>query len=595
MKALGEAALDLPWLAPCATHLAALTRSDAASVWADVRLDPGGVLLLCRNHGQHAFDEKRPIHSAIHLSEPLEQALAHLKAGLQSANTGFVDWSLGFSSEIYRTALAQARLAHALAERTRRCDPEYAWAGGMLAPLGWLAIAAVAENSGAQVAPELGDEALSLSTGIDHASLTRRLCRTWQLPGWLSAILGNLCLHAAVAEKLGADAALFNIVSLAAGLLQRVKARMQFEIGTPLSWLLQSLDLSGEAADELARNVVDMRMETRSWTAPTSQPLLVDLLRLAIDQRSNSAVARTSRLEEECDLLYKAIAELHAGEQKRLQEMKLKSLAELAAGAGHEINNPLAVISGQAQYLLRQLRQEELNLGMQTAQELVDNLKSKLQKSLQTIIGQTQRIHQVLTDLMQFARPATQRAQLVPVVPLVQEVVAQYRDLAIQRNVRLLCDIPAECWLISVDLDQVRIILGRLLQNAIEAAPADGWVSVRAENGDEATLRIVIEDNGAGPTSDSCEHLFDPFYSGRSAGRGRGLGLSTAWRLAQHNAGELTFERAGGVTRFLLTLPLAKTLLAALPEPDPLRNGHSIETNGHSAQVPFSPGSASRD
>ncbi|MBI3408275.1 MAG: hypothetical protein HY040_07950 [Planctomycetes bacterium] len=614
MKALGEAALDLPWLAPCATNLAALTRPDAASVWADVRLDPGSVLLLCRNHDQRAFDEGRPIFSAIQQSEPLELALAQLESDqLVARKAGFVDWAEPFPSEIYHAAVRQALLAHALAQRTKRCDPELAWVGGLLAPLGWLAVAAVAKHSGPSFAREFEGEAPVASAhvasapvasapvasapvasthvaswGIDHASLTRRLCRTWQLPGWLSAILGNLGLHAAVAEKLGADSVLFQIVSLSVGLLQRDRAGVRLEIGTPLSFLLESLDLSDEETDQLVGKVIDAPVEARSWTAPASQPLLVDLLRLAVQQRSNSTVARTMRLEQECDLLYKAIAEQHAGEQKRLQEMKLKGLAELAAGAGHEINNPLAVISGQAQYLLRQLRQEELNLGVRTAPELVDNPRSKLQKSLQTIIGQTQRIHQVLTDLMQFARPASPRAQLVPVVPLVQEVVALHQDLAAQSNVRLLCDVPSESWLISVDLDQVRIILGRLLQNAIEAAPADGWASVRAENEEDAKLRIIIEDNGAGPTPDCCEHLFDPFYSGRAAGRGRGLGLSTAWRLARHNGGELSFERAGAVTRFQLALPLAAAPMAASPEPDPMRNGHTAESNGRSIHPPVS-------
>ena len=70
------------------------------------------------------------------------------------------------------------------------------------------------------------------------------------------------------------------------------------------------------------------------------------------------------------------------------------------------------------------------------------------------------------------------------------------------------------------------------------------------------TVEIVVEDNGTGPPQQQREHLFDPFYSGRSAGRGRGLGLPTAWRFARQHGGDVHFTRLpDGLTRFVLTLP----------------------------------------
>src|SRR5207302_476622 len=75
---------------------------------------------------------------------------------------------------------------------------------------------------------------------------------------------------------------------------------------------------------------------------------------------------------------------------------------------------------------------------------------------------------------------------------------------------------------------------------------------------DAAHVEIVIEDNGPGPAALEREHLFDPFFSGRPAGRGRGLGLPTAWRLARQHGGDVRFMRpADGPTRFVLTLPRA--------------------------------------
>src|SRR5262249_44799248 len=128
----------------------------------------------------------------------------------------------------------------------------------------------------------------------------------------------------------------------------------------------------------------------------------------------------------------------------------------------------------------------------------------------------------------------------------------------------------------TADLQHLRTILGSLIRNAIDAAPQEGWVSVRAEKSDGDCLQVVVEDNGPGPAPEIREHLFDPFYSGRSAGRGRGLGLSTAWRLAQHNGGDVSFDTSAGVTRFILSLPRA-----LVPNALPSHNGHAIEANNH--------------
>jgi signal transduction histidine kinase len=122
----------------------------------------------------------------------------------------------------------------------------------------------------------------------------------------------------------------------------------------------------------------------------------------------------------------------------------------------------------------------------------------------------------------------------------------------------------------------VRSGLSCLLRNAIEAAPAEGWAGLRVEEAGEDTLEVVVEDNGPGPTPAAVEHMFDPFYSGRSAGRGRGLGLPTAWRLLRQNHGDLRFAGAwDGVTRFVLHLPRV-----APPQPEagdqPPANGEML-------------------
>src|SRR5262249_30995110 len=221
MKELGEAARDLPWLAPCATSLAALTRPDAAAIWAEIRFDPGAVALLCHCHDEHRFQAAVPISSAAHAAHPLEWALRLLErprfrgSRSDAPGSGFVDWSKPFPASIYRVAVRQAKLAQGLALRTGCCEPEYAWAAGLLTPLGWLGIAATCDEHvpGQTTSFELRCDNLE-SWKIDHARLTRSLSRAWQLPLWLSAVVGNVGFHAAVAEKLGAHPGLHRVISL---------------------------------------------------------------------------------------------------------------------------------------------------------------------------------------------------------------------------------------------------------------------------------------------------------------------------------------------------------------------------------------------
>src|SRR5262249_23529832 len=148
--------------------------------------------------------------------------------------------------------------------------------------------------------------------------------------------------------------------------------------------------------------------------------------------------------------------EQRTGEAQRLRLQKLGSLAELAAGAGHEINNPLAVISGQAQYLLYHLSEEERAA------------EGSQQKALQTVIQQCQDIHQILRNLRLFARPPLPRKERLDLLAAVRQAATGLTELATQRNVKLLVPAPGDGVWVHADPGQVQTILSSLLRNAVE-------------------------------------------------------------------------------------------------------------------------------
>lgn len=530
----------LTWLAPSASSLCALARPDP---WAGLRHDPAAVLLLLRSAPAGGLPFPLP---HLHGTAPFTFALERI-AGPARGGAG---WD-GPLRSLHEPAWAMARLASALARRTGRADPLLAWCCGLLAPLGWLAVASLSPDRALDC---WTDPALAWSPartqekhwGASAVAIARRLCRLWSLPAWAADTIGRLELPATGAARLSGDASLLAIVRLA--------AHLAAEVGEGPHLLCRDEALLGDAALlgvslcslVPAELLADEPIDVPAWQCPFTAPLLRDVLTLASENRRLRGGPASLGLEREVDELQAALRDQIRGEDDRLRQAKLSALAEFAAGAGHEINNPLAVISGQAQYVLS--HGDEWLAGDQAG---------AARKALNTIIGQTRRVHAILRDLMLFARPAPARPDWFDLPTLLGEVAASFADLAGAKQVRTTLASPDRL-AVWADADQLRQALGCLVRNGIEAAPAEGWVKLTAEaHAGPDVVEVWVEDSGPGPAPELRPHLFDPFFSGRSAGRGKGLGLPVAWRLARQQGGDVRLEapRPGQPTRFVLTLP----------------------------------------
>jgi hypothetical protein len=212
-----HAATGLPWLAPASSSLTLLARLPAA--WPTLRHDPGAVLLLLRSSTP---DPSLPFADAL-LADPaaLERAVR-----LLDQPCAYIDWHEPRVRPVYDACLTLARIARGLALRSGRADPEQAWCAGLLAPLGWLALAAVAPG---RVAATLIDSAFSRDPmnapqrhlGADPAVVARRLARQWELPAWLAGLIAHLELPLEHARRFGVDPALFALTRLAVQLARQ--------------------------------------------------------------------------------------------------------------------------------------------------------------------------------------------------------------------------------------------------------------------------------------------------------------------------------------------------------------------------------------
>jgi signal transduction histidine kinase len=281
--------------------------------------------------------------------------------------------------------------------------------------------------------------------------------------------------------------------------------------------------------------------EIHLWTAPDIATSWPDLDRIrAAWQAWAALVAERARLAAHLDAAVLGHRTRVAGEEPRLRQSKLEALAEFAAGAGHELNNPLAVIVGRAQLLL------------------VRESDPAAIRSLRAILTQGQRAHRILRDLMYFARPPEPRPRYCQPEEIVRNCVRDLRDNAEERGVRLVAEARGTEARVWADPDALRHLTEVLVRNALEATPGGGTVQVTTTASVES-LSWIVQDNGRGLAAAEGAHLFDPFYCGRQAGRGLGLGLPRAARIVALAGGEIRWHApAGQGTTFHVRLPLSR-------------------------------------
>jgi len=216
---------------------------------------------------------------------------------------------------------------------------------------------------------------------------------------------------------------------------------------------------------------------------------------------------------------------------------KIRALAEFAAGAGHEINNPLATIIGRAQLLLR------------------DETDPNRRQSLATIAAQAYRIRDMIGDAMLFARPPQPEPQAVRLRATAEAVVERLSEQLTEGNCRV--ELPSgDDAVVRADPAQLAVVWSELLRNAITALqPAGGTIQV-ALSFDDQWAHFCITDHGRGFSDLEREHAFDPFFSGRQAGRGLGFGLCKVWRIIEQHGGTIVIASPpGGPTAVTVCWP----------------------------------------
>ena len=322
---------------------------------------------------------------------------------------------------------------------------------------------------------------------------------------------------------LGVLVALFVAISLVGAVLSLRFARAVFRPVERMNAVIQRI-AAGEAGarvgtlgsrDELGRlaGEFDRLLDTLAQKRE-------ELQRWA-DELDNKVADRTAELAE-------ANAILRRAQQQLVMSEKLAAIGELTAGVAHEINNPVAVIQGNLDVL----------------DDVLGGAAAPVRREIRLIHEQADRIRQIVTKLLQFARPGEFAGYVeeVEVNALLADCVVLTRHNMEKRLIEL-----EQCFdagvRVEINRSELQQVLINLIVNAVQAMPDGGRLLLASEDwreGDEilgASIRVC--DSGQGIAREHLDRIFDPFFTTKK-GSGTGLGLSISYTIVERYGGRIT-------------------------------------------------------
>ncbi len=224
---------------------------------------------------------------------------------------------------------------------------------------------------------------------------------------------------------------------------------------------------------------------------------------------------------------------------------KLSSIGRLAAGVGHEINNPMAIINQKAG-LMKDLVQRKPRLSDED---------QKLLSLIDSVLAAVDRCRTITHRLLGFARRMEVEIEELCLNEILQELLGFLEKEASFRNIDLRLDFDKDLPRISSDRGRLQQVFFNILTNAFAATEDGGKISLSTRQHDPKRLAVAISDDGCGMTAETQKRIFEPFFSTKGS-YGTGLGLSITHGIAKKLGGDVMVDsRLGEGTTFTVLLP----------------------------------------
>jgi two-component system NtrC family sensor kinase len=284
-------------------------------------------------------------------------------------------------------------------------------------------------------------------------------------------------------------------------------------------------------------------------------------------------------LESQHKEIEKAYADLKSAQSQILQQEKMASIGQLAAGIAHEINNPVGFIMSNlgslqryADKLTEFVRAQSGALGdikegqdIKTALNKVDENKRALKidyitEDINNLIREsldgTERVKKIVQDLKSFSRVDEAERKMADINSGIESTInIVWNELKYKANVKKeYGDIP----MTKCNPGQLNQVFMNMLVNAAHAIEKQGEIGVKTWH-EDGHIYISISDTGSGIQPENIGRIFEPFFTTKEVGKGTGLGLSIAYDIVKKHNGEITVEsEIGKGTVFIIKIPVVK-------------------------------------
>jgi two-component system NtrC family sensor kinase len=227
-------------------------------------------------------------------------------------------------------------------------------------------------------------------------------------------------------------------------------------------------------------------------------------------------------------------------ESHLMQSSKLAALGQMAAGVAHELNNPLTIIMGNAQYLV-----ERGAAGNGTA------------KVFEEINGAAQRCSKIISSLLDFSRKKELKFQECFLSDLIEDVLHFAGNETKNNNIKIIKEYNPNLPRVNVSYSHMEQVFLNIVINAIQSMEHGGELSIKTDfSSDKNGVDISFTDHGAGIPADNISKIFNPFFTTKP--KGTGLGLAISFGIIKQHGGDInvTSPGAGKGSVFTVTLPL---------------------------------------
>ena len=299
------------------------------------------------------------------------------------------------------------------------------------------------------------------------------------------------------------------------------------------------------------------------------------VLPLRAVERAEKALLESNRmLEAKNRAIETAYTELKAAQAQMLQNDKMASIGQLAAGVAHEINNPIGFVTSNLGSLDRYtakivefITAQEEKIAAHTQTEVVKELAEKrktlkldyILDDMKTLISEsldgTGRVQKIVQDLKSFSKVDAVEHSFADINACLESTInIVWNEIKYKATLqRDFGDLPR----IKCYPQQLSQVFMNLLINAAQAIDKDGSISVRSRY-EDGLIQVAISDTGCGIPENIRTRIFEPFFTSKEVGKGTGLGLSISYDIVKNHGGEIRLaSEVGKGTTFTVFVPAA--------------------------------------